>query len=160
MHAATAASFVSANRRNVQLDQFSNISRTGQCPGHVRQMRQCAGIGGQPSDEIYFLIQMSRYEKDLSRTYRAVCSPFALFPLLSLLCRICFPFSSFPFLSFVRPFVRFLFRCRRCFVLPRATRGRFSPSCTNKNNAASDEPSRRREGNDGCNALPTFIKKL
>lgn len=75
----SAASFVSANRRNVQLDQFSNISGTGQCPG--RASRCGAGTEGRPSNEIYLLIQMSRNEKDLSRTYRAATFPFLFFPL-------------------------------------------------------------------------------
>lgn len=150
--AAVSPSCVGESCRNVQLDQFSNISGTGQCPGHM--LGRC-GNAPAPGDEIYLLIQMSRNEKDLSRTYRArsLARSLALSPrflLLSFLSRS--PVRLPP----VRPppLPPSLFRS-----FPRGEDS-LSLVYTNKNNAASDEPSRRREGNDGCSALPTFIKKL
>lgn len=74
---------------NVQLDQFSNISATGQCPGRAADATPVQGPG---LNEIYLLIQMSRNEKDLSRTFIGV--------------RAVFFFSFVPFLPTFSPSCR------------------------------------------------------
>lgn len=98
----SAASFVSTNRRNVQLDQFSNISGTGQCPGCARAD---AGTRAGPPTKFTFWFKCLATK----RIYRGHIGPRR-------------------FLSFLRRFfLSFHSRRRRHSLLHRATHGRFSP---------------------------------